>query len=120
MTLRMEEVTITPDAVSIGHVYVQHSGAEWRRKYFLRYHMYLILEEVELNDPISFAYCNGQSIASEADADLRDEDSAVLEEKKIPDVRSEDDRHAEAGVTIDDNKRRATYLFHFVFTYLLI
>lgn len=65
--LRMEETTTTTNAVFIGHGYVQHAGEEWRGKYCLENHMYLILEEVELKIAIAFEYGSRLSTAPKTD-----------------------------------------------------
>lgn len=50
----MEEVIIHPDSEFIGHVYLQHSGADEWGKYCPRYQMYTIREEVDLKEAIAF------------------------------------------------------------------
>lgn len=58
-------------------------------------------EEVHLKDSIAFAYRKFQSKAPK-NKEVKREDSAILE-KNMTDVRSEDDRYVQAGVTPDDD-----------------
>lgn len=53
--LRMEEVTIPSNLVFNGNDYLQYAGGEWHGKNCLRYHIYLIAEEVQLKDGTAFA-----------------------------------------------------------------
>lgn len=46
--LRIEEVNKPPWSMLTGHGYIQHVRGKWRKKYCLRYHMYLVPEELEL------------------------------------------------------------------------
>lgn len=107
----MEEVTISPNSVFIGHSYLQHAGPAWRRKYCLRYHMYLILEEMEWKDAIDISYGNGLSISPKAGTAVGGDNSAVVVEINMSYVTSEDDRHVQAGGILHEYCRRATYLF---------
>lgn len=51
------------------------------RKYCLRYHGYLTLEEVGLNNAFALLLSNGQGIAGNTDNNEQNEDSAELEER---------------------------------------
>lgn len=60
--------------------------------------MYVTLKEVQLNDAIAFAYHNGLSITPRSDTEVRDDDSAVVLEINMTNVRSENDGHVRSGV----------------------
>lgn len=62
--------------------------------------MYLIPEGVQLKDAIIFAYKNGLSIDSMADAEVGAMDSTVVLERNLTDARSENIGHVQAGVTL--------------------
>lgn len=64
--------------------------------------MYLSPEKVQVKDVIAFAYANGLSITPKADVEKGGEDSASLVQRSMMDVRSEDNRHVQAGVIPDD------------------
>lgn len=52
-----------PNVVVIAKGYSQRLGEEGRGKYCLRYHLYLILEELKLKNAIAFANGTGLYIA---------------------------------------------------------
>lgn len=82
----------------VDHGYVQHAGEKSRRKYCLRYHMYLILEEMPLKDAIEYASSNGLSVAPKDEAEIGGEDCTVAVARSTTDVRSEDDREVQVCV----------------------
>lgn len=68
--------------------------------YSLRYHMYLILEKVELKEAIAFVFGNGLSAAPKADAEKGSDDRAVVERSMIH-IRSEDNGHGQVGIALE-------------------
>lgn len=102
-TMRIKEASIAPYSVFIDHGYLQNGGGEWQGKYGLRYHMYLVAEEVRLKDDIAFAYGNGLSIDPKADAEVGSKDREVVAERNMTDSRREDIAPMEAGVISDDD-----------------
>lgn len=57
--------------------------------------MYLIMEHVCLNKTIAFAYGNALTETTKADAYVEGDGSAVVVEKSITDVGSENDEHVQ-------------------------
>lgn len=51
-----EPVFQHPQNLFIGHVYLQHTGAEYLEHVNLRYHGYLTPEDYDLQDAIVYAY----------------------------------------------------------------
>lgn len=88
--------------------------------YCLCYHMYLIPKEGDMKKAIvSFGHGNGLNITPKLDEEVGGEESAVVVERKMTNVKIEDDRHVQAGVIPEDDWRRATYLLYLVCTHLL-
>ena len=52
----MSQILIRPNSIFIGHGYLQHAGSGWCGFASLRYHMYLIPDDLLLPDAIHFAY----------------------------------------------------------------
>lgn len=53
---RMEEVVLPAECVFFGHGSLNHAGGGWKRNHPLRYHTYVIPEDVEIKDAVAFAY----------------------------------------------------------------
>lgn len=54
--LGFKQIMIFPDSVLTIHVYLRHDDAEWCRKYCLCFDIYLISNDLEQLDSISFEY----------------------------------------------------------------
>ena len=54
--LVLNETTIPPYSVFVGHGYFQHAGVGWRGNHALRYHMYFIPNEIQMKDSVYYAY----------------------------------------------------------------
>ena len=53
--MEMDQITIPPHSVFMGHGFVQHAGAGWSGYHALRYHVYLKPEGGVLNYAVNFA-----------------------------------------------------------------
>lgn len=101
--LRMKEASIPPHSVFIDHRYLQHTERKRQGKYFLEHNIYLILEEVELNDAIAFAYDNGLRISPKPDVEEGGENSPVVVEINMTYARSRDERCVKVGELSTDD-----------------
>ena len=54
--LVLNEITIRPYSVFVGHLYFQHAGVGWRGNHALRYHMYLIPDDIQMKDFVYYSY----------------------------------------------------------------
>lgn len=100
--MKMWEVTIS-NPVFICNDFLLYAGVERPGKYCLLYHIYLSLEEVELEDAIAFASSNSLSIDPKADAEKGGRDSAVVGDRSTTNVRSDGDGHVQTEVISNDD-----------------
>lgn len=63
-TIYMTEVVIQPLSAFVSYGFLHHWGPDVNEHRILRYHLYLIPSDVQLNDAITFAY--GNSLTAEA------------------------------------------------------
>lgn len=93
-----EVISIIPlDAVSISMATYSVLVVE------LRYHMYSILEDMELKHARDFEYGKGLSIPAKCDAGVGGEDSTVGVEQNRIDIKIDDGLHVQACVIPNDN-----------------
>jgi len=52
----LSQIQIQPNSIFIGHGYLQHAGSGWRGFHSLRYHMYIIPDDLVLPDAIHFSF----------------------------------------------------------------
>lgn len=56
--IKMKELRLSRKCVLLGHGNVQHVAHVWNKNQWLRYHLYLISENVHLKDAVAFEYDN--------------------------------------------------------------
>lgn len=88
--------------------------------YCQRYHIYLILEKVELEETTAYLCGNRLGIASNANGEVGGEGIKVVVQREMTEMRSKDRFYVQAGVISDDDKRRASCVLHFLCTYVPI
>lgn len=88
--LAIEEFHSSFVAVFIDHSYLHHPAARCLSYYDLQYHMYGLLEEVQLEDVTAFAYGNSLSIGVKTKEDEEGEHSSVFVKAGRADSKGED------------------------------
>lgn len=63
--LVMTEIVIPAFSVFVGHGQIQHAGAEWKGFSSLRYHLYVVPENVNQTDSIFYSYENSLKISKD-------------------------------------------------------
>lgn len=99
----MEEVIIPLDSESNDHGLSEYNDGERRGKECLRYHTYLIPEEVEQKTVTAFRSGNDLTIAAKSEEKVASEDSAVVVDRDMTDIRSKSGRHVQACVIFEDD-----------------
>lgn len=82
---------------------LQHVDGGSQGELYLRYHVYLLLEEVEQKDTIGFAYGNGQYILVTDNDDVWSKDNEIVVEKDVMHIGSEDGDQGQASGSGDDH-----------------
>lgn len=72
----MEKINIPPSSVLTGHGHLQQADAERHGKYCLLRHMFLVLEELKMEEATPSGYGNSLSIDEKDDEKVGGKESA--------------------------------------------
>lgn len=60
--LKRDSVVLPPYSVFVRHGYLQHAGGEYVRFHDMRYHNYILLDDVNLMDLVAFGYGRSSNV----------------------------------------------------------
>lgn len=88
---KVEEVTISPNSLFIGHGYIENAGGEWQGEVLPTVLMHLTPKEVQLKETIVFEYCNSLTKAPKSKTEVHVEGSPVVVDRNMTNASCEDD-----------------------------